>query len=539
MKPKVTIIIPSYNHAKFIAEAIQSALDQTYQDFEILICDDASKDDSVSIIKQFENKRISLVVNEKNLGACVTVNSLIQKSKGDYIALLNSDDIWLPNKLEIQVAFLETHKNYNVLFSDAIIIKENGEDFNDQEHFYTNMFAQPNRTREEWLRSFYFNGNCLCHPSMLIRKTVYDEIGLYNPLMASLPDFEMWVRICLKYNIHVLPDKLVKFRILDDEQNASANNIANIVRGNFELSKVYDQFYNIDDAVFFSEIFPEYKIDNVELIPLKMAEICLGDKRNSIKLAALNKIYNLLSNNKNLIKIFSATQFNCIASEVDAFNISHLDNKIMQLFYDNGNDFNDNDCLVHRLIPTRRKYTFNIEGISGLLKIRIDPVNAPAQIKLQQVNIIKSDLTEIKLDLISHNADEFSGNVYTFYHDDPILIFNVPELCRTERLLCCECFFEIRILNDHELSTFVRKLMYDFDLLTQQRENEVHLMNQKLQSKDQELQSKDKKLQSMIQEQQIQEQNLECIQNRINRLLNSRSWKLTKPIRAIKHLFFN
>ena len=98
--PKVTVIIPSYNHAKFIGEAIQSVLDQTFQDFEILIRDDGSKDNSIEIIKQFTDSRIKFAANPHNMGACYTANTMIDEANGEYIALLNSDDVWMLDKLE-------------------------------------------------------------------------------------------------------------------------------------------------------------------------------------------------------------------------------------------------------------------------------------------------------------------------------------------------------------------------------------------------------------------------------------------------------
>jgi glycosyltransferase involved in cell wall biosynthesis len=152
--PRVTVIIPSYNHEKFVGEAIQSVLNQTYQDFEIVITDDGSTDQSVSIIKSFTDPRIKLFCFDKNQGACVAGLKCRSEAKGEFIALLNSDDVFAPDKLEKQVRFLEQNPEIAAVFSYAQIIDEEGNDFSN-DHVYKQIFIQPNRTRFEWLNYFF------------------------------------------------------------------------------------------------------------------------------------------------------------------------------------------------------------------------------------------------------------------------------------------------------------------------------------------------------------------------------------------------
>src|SRR3989338_1603458 len=105
--PKVSVIIASYNHEDYVGEAIQSVLDQSFQDFEIVIVDDASTDNSVEKIKKFKDKRIKLIVSKENKGQFVSTNQAILTSKGKYVSILNSDDAYLPNKLKVQTEFLD------------------------------------------------------------------------------------------------------------------------------------------------------------------------------------------------------------------------------------------------------------------------------------------------------------------------------------------------------------------------------------------------------------------------------------------------
>ena len=124
---KVSIIMPSYNAAKFIAAAIQSVIEQTYSNWELLITDDCSKDDTINIIKKFQeiDNRIQLFSTGKNSGAAVARNISLQNATGKYIAFLNSDDTWISNKLETQIKFMKK-KNIAFSFSNYSVMKEDG-----------------------------------------------------------------------------------------------------------------------------------------------------------------------------------------------------------------------------------------------------------------------------------------------------------------------------------------------------------------------------------------------------------------------------
>ncbi len=257
--PRVSIIIPSYNHERFVGRAIESALSQTYQDFEIVITDDASTDGSVDVLSTYarQDPRIKLFLNRFNYETHA-INHCIQHSSGEYIAMLSSDDEFFPTKLERQVDFLDRHPEVAAVFTQARIVDEQSRDFPESSHFYCTIFQQPNRSRHEWLRHFFFDGNCLCHPSVLIRRSVYDTLGLYNPLMGALDDLDMWVRICLHHEIHVLADTLVNFRVRDGHANVSADTPENFRRGQFEMIKILDHFVSPDALAQIHLIFPEF-----------------------------------------------------------------------------------------------------------------------------------------------------------------------------------------------------------------------------------------------------------------------------------------
>ena len=229
--PKVSIAIPSYNHGKYISETIESILNQTFQDFEIIITDDGSTDNTVEVIKSFKDDRIKLFVFEENQGACKALNNCIINSKGKYFAYISSDDVWENDKIEKQVKYLDENPSTPVVFTKVKIIDEESNQFTETDHYYYSIFEQENRPRSEWLNHFFYFGNIICHPSIMIKRSVYDEIGLYNERLVNMPDFDMWVRLSMKYNIHILDEKLTKFRVRKDEKNVSGDKPSNPYKG--------------------------------------------------------------------------------------------------------------------------------------------------------------------------------------------------------------------------------------------------------------------------------------------------------------------
>ena len=143
--PKVTVILTSYNQAQYVAQAIQSVLNQTFTDFELFIVDDGSTDNSQEIIKTFTDPRIKFFLYRKNLGALKAIKEPINSANGKYIATQHSDDLWTADKLEKQVDFLEKNPDYAACFTQAEFIDETGNLYELPEtHPYHNIFEQKN-----------------------------------------------------------------------------------------------------------------------------------------------------------------------------------------------------------------------------------------------------------------------------------------------------------------------------------------------------------------------------------------------------------
>jgi glycosyltransferase involved in cell wall biosynthesis len=298
--PRVSVILPSYNHERFVAIALESVLAQTYQDFEIVITDDASTDGSVGVLTAYQQRdsRIKLFLNRVNYERH-SVNHCIENSSGEYVAVLSSDDEFFPTKLEEQVAFLDDHSDVAAVFTNARIVNEQGRALADPTHFYQTIFEQPNRSRHEWLNHFFFKGNCLCHPSVLIRRSVYETLGLYNPLLGALDDLDMWVRLCLHHDIHVLPQKLLNYRVLDREANFSGDKPENFRRSQFEWVKILDHFATPNGVAQIHLIFPNVASEVWQrgdaVARHVLAELALETGQLSHRFWGIDLLYRLLS----------------------------------------------------------------------------------------------------------------------------------------------------------------------------------------------------------------------------------------------------
>ena len=226
MVPKVSVILPNYNGEKYLKQAIQSVLNQSFRDFELIIVDDASSDASRDIIKGFDDERIITHFSEKNRHVVFTFNTGMKLATGEYIARIDSDDIWEPDKLEKQVAFMEQNPEYGVCFSRVHIIDEHSEIADDKYEDIYNLFnATDNMSQKQWVLYFFYVGNCLCNSSSLIRKSALETVGaFYN--MAFMPgeDFELWGRLAVKYPIYISEEWLVKYRWTEEEGKISGKN---------------------------------------------------------------------------------------------------------------------------------------------------------------------------------------------------------------------------------------------------------------------------------------------------------------------------
>ncbi len=219
----VSIITPSYNSAKFIKQCIESVIAQTYTNWEMLIVDDYSADNSLQILKKYNDKRIQLIELDKNVGASESRNVAIRKAKGKYIAFLDSDDLWEPQKLEKQISFMETE---DIAFSFSTYQPMS----DDESKLYSIIHAPKIVTYSSYLKKTIIG----CLTVIIDREKTG---GFEMPNIRSSHDMALWLLIMRRgFAAYGLDENLARYRIV------STSNTANKWRAAKDVWMVYRQF---------------------------------------------------------------------------------------------------------------------------------------------------------------------------------------------------------------------------------------------------------------------------------------------------------
>ncbi|MDD3157095.1 glycosyltransferase [Anaeromusa sp.] len=279
--PAVSVLMCAYNHQAYVKEAVASVVAQSFSDWEMIIVDDGSTDGTAEEILKIKDPRIRLLRFAHNRGVGEAAKVCLQEARGQYIASLNSDDAFEPDKLERQVAFLQKNKQYVAVLSQVRLVDEAGQSFVDARHPYMRLFRQPNRSRQEWLNRFFYGGNCLCQSSMLIRRECYQELGGYDSRLAQVMDLDFWIRFCKQYELYVLPAELTVFRL--HTENSSQRKAENEFRLSMELMLLLEHYANLDSCEEFRRIFPDCPEEILptmgELIPVALGRMILETQR--------------------------------------------------------------------------------------------------------------------------------------------------------------------------------------------------------------------------------------------------------------------
>ena len=200
--PKVSIVMCVYNGSQTIAEAIQSILNQTFTEFELIVVNDGSVDSTLSIVGEFKDPRM-IIQNIVHGGLTKALNSGIKLARGEYIARMDADDISIPARLEKQVAYLEKNLSVGVLGTAYEIIDENGN---------RQAATVPLLKSDSEIRKALPKFNPLMHGSVMLRRSALEEIGFYDEQFALSQDYDLWFRISKKYQLANLDEVLMRRR---------------------------------------------------------------------------------------------------------------------------------------------------------------------------------------------------------------------------------------------------------------------------------------------------------------------------------------
>lgn len=230
--PLISVIIATYNREAFVAEAIDSVLAQTWPNFEILVVDDGSTDDTQSVLARYrDDPRITLIYQE-NQKRAAAFNNALQYAKGEFIGILDSDNRWLPHRLAREMEVFEAHPEVDIVYANNITIDEKGRETTRMTMRRYSGYI----TRELW------RDNCVSINTTLVRRKCFDEMGGMDPSCKRSDDYELWLRFSTRYRFLHIPEYVAEYRVMTDQ--LSTDKRARFAAGERILSNFQKRYPN-------------------------------------------------------------------------------------------------------------------------------------------------------------------------------------------------------------------------------------------------------------------------------------------------------
>lgn len=285
--PTVTVLMSVYNGEKYLRQAIDSILNQTFKDFEFLIINDGSTDKTLEILQSYNDSRIKIINNEKNIGLTKSLNKGLRIASGKYIARQDADDVSLPERLKKQVKFLEKNKTVGLLGSSYYII-----DANDKRIAIDKISTEKNASSKQ-------TAHFICHGSVLIRKKCLEKVGTYREIFKYAQDYDLWLRVANKFEIRNIREPLYNLRITDNSISSKKKSQQDLyaslaiklaeereVYGKDRLDLIsYDKAIKVRDRIFNTSGIKKRKMFSHNYSTLAQAAFALGEYKKSCNYA--------------------------------------------------------------------------------------------------------------------------------------------------------------------------------------------------------------------------------------------------------------
>lgn len=268
-RPRVSVILASYNHAPFIKEAVESVLNQTCKDLELIVLDDGSSDGTPEIVAKIKDKRLKLIkltpnrrFHPRNIG--------IKMARGKYIAFQNSDDVWLKDKLEKQVDYLENNRKAVVCFTRLNMIDEKGKII--KKIWAHGNLAGKNMNNDAWLRQLFLQGVNFGIASAVVRKDKILKLNGFCENMVQLSDYDLWTRLLGLGQLHIIDEHLTEMRIVKGVNFSSPKNEV-YFRSALENVEILNRFTQWPINQFLDNIFPDIMPQNNKSMNIKFVAL--------------------------------------------------------------------------------------------------------------------------------------------------------------------------------------------------------------------------------------------------------------------------
>lgn len=300
--PKVSVALITYNQQDYVGKAIESVLNQTYQNFEIIVGDDCSTDETANVIKSYKDERIKYFKTDYNMGMNGNLNLVVSKTNGDIVVLIGGDDKLRQHHLERMVDNFIKMRDVDVLYSHLCAIDKDDNYIKGENECFEPL---SNRTNEENIYMSFMDKNILDSPGMAMRRKAIKTIFPLPYSIVNVQDYAMHLDIFANgLQIYVLDEILVDYRIFDDGKNISINNDTAIAREQMEIATLMDYFLKIKDTELLKRVFKdEIQKHNIEpyedTIPFFLGQMALLSPHYKRKEWGYHTIMKFLRDKKN------------------------------------------------------------------------------------------------------------------------------------------------------------------------------------------------------------------------------------------------
>ncbi len=211
--PLVSVCIPAYNNREVIEKTIDSILNQTYRNIELVIIDDNSTDDTFEIISKINDERVKVIRNEHNLGMVGNWNKCVRETKGELVKLVCADDILVPESIEKEVEYIAKDPGIVMTINDSILIDSNDKRIGTFPRYRKKGIMEGKKlSRISLIEADHFG----MPVAVMFKRSVFDEVGGFDKAYHYILDFDLWIRISAKGKVYVIPEKLNCFRLRHD-----------------------------------------------------------------------------------------------------------------------------------------------------------------------------------------------------------------------------------------------------------------------------------------------------------------------------------
>src|SRR5450631_1378229 len=203
--PMVTVVVPTYNRAQLLGETMESILTQDFDDLELVVVSDGCTDNTEAVVSSFVDSRVRLIKQENSGGPARPRNAGVANATGKYVAFCDDDDLWMPQKLRMQVALMEKRPDAGLCFTRGITIGDGD--------FFARRSLKRGVDHNHFRVLLY--GNYIANSSVLVRKKVLEEVGQFNTekFLQGAEDYDMWLRIAHRHPLARLNEPLIKYRV--------------------------------------------------------------------------------------------------------------------------------------------------------------------------------------------------------------------------------------------------------------------------------------------------------------------------------------